>query len=135
MNHGYVTRALQTRHNPYQHHMPDLQGAMPAILLEMCVYSNEGTVEFLPAMPASLDKGGIDGIWLYTFTKLEKMDWTKTGLTAALTSSRAQTLTLRMRRKGARFIVNGTEIPPEGDHIEYAFAKGETIKLKIHWEG
>jgi hypothetical protein len=33
MNHGFVTRALNTSHFPYTGVFPDLQGAMPAILL------------------------------------------------------------------------------------------------------
>lgn len=134
MNHGYITRALQTCHNPYQHHMPDLQGAMPALLLEMCVYSNPGVVEFLPAMPESLmEQGGIDGIWLYTFAKLTHMDWSREGLTAEITSFRDQKLTLRCRRPGARFLVNGREIPAQGDCVTYDFAKGEPVRIEIRF--
>ena len=135
MNHGYITRALQTRHNPYQHHMPDLQGAMPAILLEMCVFSMPGVVEFLPAMPSSLDQGGIDGIWLYTFAKLEHMTWDPRGIKATLTSNREQTLVLRNRRKGARFQINGAAVPAQGDHVSYAFRAGETVNVEITFGG
>ncbi len=133
MNHGYVTRALQTRHNPYQHHMPDLQGAMPAILLEMCVFSQPGVVEFLPSMPDSLMWGGIDGVWLYTFAKLEHMSWNPKGLRAALTSQRAQELTLRCRRAGASFRVNGQPLTAQGDHITYAFHADETVEIEINF--
>ena len=133
MNHGYVTRALQTRHNPYQHHMPDLQGAMPAILLEMCVYSKPGVVEFLPAMPASLDRGGIDGVWLYTFAKLERMDWNPKGLKATLTSRREQTLTLRCRRPGARFRVNGQSLPTQGNFVTCPIRPEETLEVEIEF--
>ena len=131
MNHGYVTRALQTSHNPYQHHMPDLQGAMPAILLEMCVYSDPGTVEFLPAMPEALAEGGIDGVWLYTFAKLTRMDWTKTGVKAEIVSQRDQRLTLRCRKAGARFLVNGQKVASQGDHIVYDFKANRPTAIEI----
>ena len=132
MNHGYITRALQTCHNPYQHHMPDLQGAMPAILLEMCVYSNPGVVEFLPAMPDPLlQSGGIDGVWLYTFAKLEKMDWDTHGVRAVIISQRDQELTLRCRRPGSRFLADGREIPAEGDHVRVSFVRNKPVQIEI----
>ena len=71
INHGFITSTLQTRHFPYRGQFPDLQGAMPAILLEMRVFSEPGTVEFLPAIPESLGKGSIEGVWLHTWAKLE----------------------------------------------------------------
>ncbi len=131
MNHGFVRRTLHTNHYPYRHHFPDLQGAMPAILLEMCVFSEPGTVEFLPALPGSLDSGTLDGIWLYTWAKLEHMKWDKNGLTAKLLSKQAQTLTLRCRRPGASFRVNGSDVAAEGDHICYSFAKGEMANIEV----
>jgi hypothetical protein len=134
MNHGFVTRALHTCHNPYvAHNMPDLQGAMPGILLEMAVYSAPGVVEFLPAMPASLGRGGIDGIWLYTWAKLESMDWDEKGFTATLTSNQAQTLMLRCRKPMKAFRVNGKAMAVNGDHIDYAFKAGEKIEVEIEF--
>ena len=131
MNHGFVTRTLQTRHFPYRGQFPDLQGAMPAILLEMCVFSAPGTVEFLPAMPDYLGKGEIEGIWLYTWAKLERMEWSEKGLKATLKSNKAQTLTLRCRRNIASLRVNGAVKPVEGGNIKYDFAEGEKIEIEI----
>ena len=134
MNHGFVTRTLQTRHFPYRGQFPDLQGAMPAILLEMCVFSMPGTIEFLPAMPESLSKGSIEGVWLYTFAKLERMEWCEKGLKATLTSNKAQTLTLRCRRKIASFKVNGADMTVEGDHIQCSFSKDTTVEVEISFK-
>ena len=132
MNHGFITRALHTYHNPYSlHDMPDLQGAMPAILLEMCIYSAPGTVEFLPSMPDSLREGGIDGVWLYTWAKLEKMDWDENGLNAVLVSNKAQKLTLRCRRSMKSFKINGKPMKIEGDSVCYEFKAGESIQVTI----
>lgn len=130
MNHGFVTSTLQTRHFPYRGQFPDLQGAMPAILLEMSIYSAPGTVEFLPAMPASLGKGSIEGVWLYTWAKLERMEWSEKGLRAILVSNKAQTLTLHCRRHIASFRVNGAEMAVDGHSVQYPFAKGEKIKVE-----
>ena len=92
-----------------------------------------GTVEFLPAMPATFSKGSIEGIWLYTFAKLEHMEWCETGLKATLTSNKAQTLTLRCRRNISSFRINGTEMSVEGDHILYSFPEGKAVEVEIYF--
>ncbi len=130
-SHGFVRRTLQTSHFPYRGVFPDLQGAVPAFLVEMCVFSMPGIVEFLPAMPEHMMCGAIDGVWLYTFAKLNHMEWTPHGLKASLTSNEAQTLTLRCRKPGCRILVNGRELPKEGDHAACAFTQGETADIEV----
>ena len=131
--HGFVRRTLQTSHFPYRGIFPDLQGAMPALLIEMCVFSMPGTVEFLPVMPEHLMTGSISGVWLYTFARLDHMEWTPHGASAGLTSNEAQTLTLRCRRTGCRILVNGAELPMDGDHSAYAFSKDETVHIELKY--
>ena len=104
---------------------------MPAILLEMCVYSAPGTVEFLPAMPGSLAKGSIEGIWLYTWAKLDRMVWDENGVKATILSNKDQQLTLRCRKKFTAFRVNGMAMPIEGDHIRYDFQEREKVEIEI----
>ena len=133
LNHGFVRRTLQTSHFPYRGVFPDLQGAVPALLVEMCVFSMPGVVELLPAMPETLPEGAIDGVWLYTFAKLNHMEWNPSGIKATITSNQAQTLTLRCRRAGCRIFVNGAELPMQGDHAEFAFGKGETATVEIKY--
>ncbi len=131
MNHGFVTNTLQTRHFPYRGQFPDLQGGMPAILIEMAVFSEPGTVEFLPVMPDSMAEGAIEGVWLYTWAKLERMDWTKSGVKATMKSDKAQTLTLRCRKDVSSFKINGKEMKMDGDHTQYAFKEGEEVEIVI----
>ncbi|MBO6064678.1 MAG: hypothetical protein J6P62_11970, partial [Bacteroidales bacterium] len=131
LNHGFVRRTLQTSHFPYRGVFPDLTGAVPAFLVEMCVFSEPGTVEFLPAMPANLMHGTIEGVWLYTFAKLNHMDWDDQGIRAFITSNQAQTLTLRNRREGCRILVNGKDLAKDGDHVQYTFKAHETARIDI----
>lgn len=130
MTHGFVRRTLQTNHYPYKMFFPDLLGAMAALLLEMAVFSKPGTVEFLPAMPETLSEGRLDGIWLYTFAKLESMTWSREGVHAVLTSNEDQTLAIRCRGMKSLF-VNGQPQPLTGDHVVYTFRKGETIEIDV----
>lgn len=131
LSHGFVRRTLQTSHFPYRGVFPDLQGAVPGLLVEMCVFSMPGVVELLPAMPKSFKSGAIDGVWLYTVAKLDHMAWNEAGIRAELTSNKAQTLTLRCRRAGCRIHVNGKELLKQNDCVEYTFRKGETVSIDI----
>ena len=130
-NHGFVRRTLQTSHFPYRGIFPDLQGAVPAFLVEMCVFSAPGVVEFLPAMPDNMAAGAIDGVWLYTFAKLNHMEWDEKGLCAVIASRENQTLTLRCRKPGCRILVNGAALEMTGDHGTYTFTKEETAEIRI----
>ena len=129
--HGFVRRTLQCSHFPYRGVFPDLTGAVPAFLIEMSVFSMPGIIEFLPCMPEHLMTGSIDGVWLYTFAKLEHMEWTPAGAKATIVSREAQTVTLRNRKPGCQIFVNGKEMPMNGDHTEYTFAEGETVEVEL----
>ena len=131
MEHGFVRRSLSTAHFPYRGQFPDLQGAMPALLLEMCVFSAPGVVEFLPALPEKLPGGRLEGVWLYTWVKMDSLEWSEKGLRAVLTPLRDQTLTLRCRRPWREFLVNGTPSAPEGDHVTVPVRAGETLQVKL----
>ncbi len=131
IGHGFVRRNLSTAHFPYRGQFPDLQGAMPAILLEMCVFSMPGTIEFLPAMPQCFPTGELCGIWLYTWAKLNTIRWNASGMYAEIVSQKAQKLTLRIRRPVASFTINGKCYTPEGDHVEYVAAEGEKLTVEI----
>jgi alpha-L-fucosidase 2 len=90
-----------------------------------------GVVELLPAMPQSFKSGAIDGVWLYTVAKLDHMAWNEAGIHATLTSNKAQTLTLRCRRAGCRFLMNGKAPLKQNDCVEYTFRKGETVSIEV----
>lgn len=129
MNHGFLTRALTTYHFPYWLPCPDLQGAMPAVLLEMCVFSSPGTIELLPSLPPSLTSGCVEGIWLYTQAKLESLAWDERGFKAEIVSGQKQSVTLRFRKAVSSFKINGTETVLDGDHCVLALEKDERIQV------
>jgi hypothetical protein len=97
---GYVNSSMTTNHNPYAIPSPDPQGSIPTILMEMLVYSRPGVVELLPAIPPSLRKGVVKGIFCRTQVKIESFSWdldTKK-LDLTITSPVDQTLVLVERR-------------------------------------
>lgn len=135
MEHGFITRTLNCYHYPYAMQCPDLTGAMPAVLVEMLVYSAPGVVEFLPALPASLKKGNIRGVWLYTFAKLEQLEWDLEAgsLNAELISFKDQKITLRLRKKFSEIRINEEILSPEGDHVLVDIKSGVSYCIKIKY--
>ena len=96
---GNVGPTLRCSHDPYATPMPDAQGGIPTIMMEMLAYSRPGVVEVLPALPPSLSKGSMNGMLLRTFARLDKLSWDMQARTVDLTitSARKQTITLIAR--------------------------------------
>ena len=80
--------------------MPDAQGGIPLIMMEMLAYSRPGVVEVLPALPPTLVKGSMNGMLLRTFAHLDKLSWDMNTRTVDLTitSLRKQDVTLIARQ-------------------------------------
>ena len=131
INHGFVRRNLATAHFPYRGKFPDLQGAMPALLLEMCVYSEPGFVEFLPSLPDLYREGKIEGVWLYTFAKLEKLEWNSEALTAVIRSNKEQTIKFMLRNRISKFFINDTTAEDGAESKDYTFRAGEKVTIRI----
>ncbi len=96
---GNVGPTLRCSHDPYAFPMPDAQGGIPTIMMEMLAYSRPGVVEVLPALPPSLVKGSMNGMLLRTFARLDNLSWDMNARTVDLTitSVRKQDVTLISR--------------------------------------
>jgi hypothetical protein len=96
---GYVGPTLRCSHDPYSFQIPDAQGGIPTIMMEMLAYSRPGVIEVLPALPPSLVKGSINGMLLRTFARLDKLAWDMESRTVDLTvtSVKDQDVTLIAR--------------------------------------
>ena len=96
---GYVSTALRCSREPYGGPVPDAQGGIPAIIMEMLVYSRPGVIEVLPALPPSLEKGSINGMLVRTFAKIDRLAWDMKSRTVdvTITSVRNQDITLIVR--------------------------------------
>jgi hypothetical protein len=97
---GNVGPTLRCSHDPYATPMPDAQGGIPLIMMEMLAYSRPGVVEVLPALPPSLVKGSANGMLLRTFARLDKLAWDMNARTVDLTitSVKKQDITLMARQ-------------------------------------
>jgi alpha-L-fucosidase 2 len=96
---GYVGPTFRCSHDPYAFPMPDAQGGLQLIMIEMLAYSRPGVIEVLPALPPTLVKGSMNGMLLRTFARLDKLTWNMEARTVDLTvtSARKQDVTLIAR--------------------------------------
>ncbi len=96
---GYFGPVLTSSHNPYTGFMPDQQGSVLTLIIEMLLYSREGVIELLPALPETLDHGNIKGILSRSFARIDDLSWDMKAKTACLTltSLREQEITLIVR--------------------------------------
>ena len=72
---GYVSSSLRCSREPYGQPVPDAHGGIPAIVMEMLLYSRPGVIEVLPALPESLTKGSIKGMLARTFARIDTLAW------------------------------------------------------------
>jgi hypothetical protein len=134
MEHGYVTRALFTRHNPYRTtYMPDLCGAMPSMILEMLIFSDEGFIKLLPALSCDMAKGVIKSIWLYTFAKLEKMEWdlSKKKVTAVISSLIDQTVKFSFPLGYKKVSIDNKQIFTSGNAFNLNLVKNKNVTMEF----
>jgi len=106
MEQGYISTALRSSREPYDKPVPDAQGAIPAIIMEMLLYSRPGLIEVLPALPESLVRGSISGMLARSFARINDLTWDMEARTVDLTvtSFRKQDVTL-MARHGIEKII------------------------------
>jgi hypothetical protein len=96
MEQGYVSAALRCSRDPYAGPVPDVQGGIPAIIMEMLAYSRPGVIEVLPALPPSLVKGAINGMLVRTFAKLDKLAWDMKARTVDVTITSLKKQNIRL---------------------------------------
>jgi alpha-L-fucosidase 2 len=96
---GQVSTALRCSRETYGVPVPDAQGGIPAIIMEMLLYSRPGMIEVLPALPPSMIKGSINGMLARTFARINKLAWDmlKRTVDITITSVKKQDITLIAR--------------------------------------
>ncbi len=134
---GYVGTTLRCSHDPYVQPMPDAQGGIQTIMMEMLAYSRPGVIELLPALPPSLLKGSINGMLARTFARIDKLTWDMDARTVdvTITSLKNQDITLTARQ-GIEDITAPAGIlksMPQNDktNCEIHLTEGQPVQLHI----
>lgn len=134
---GFVGPTLRCSHDPYSSVMPDAQGGIPTIMMEMLAYARPGVIEILPALPPSLVKGSIRGMMLHTFARLDKLAWDMESLTAdvTITAAKLQDITF-IARQGIEAITAPSGIivtmpKPGSATCELRLPEGKPVEMKL----
>jgi hypothetical protein len=117
--------------------MPDAQGGIPSIMMEMLLYSRPGVIELLPALPETLLKGSIDGMLARTFARIDTLAWDMPARTAevTITSLKDQEITLIVRygieKISAPAGVLARMPQPNATSCDLRLRKGEPVRLRL----
>jgi alpha-L-fucosidase 2 len=134
---GYISNALRCSREPYGVPVPDAQGGIPAIMMEMLAYSRPGVIELLPALPPSLLKGSITGMLARTFAKIDSLSWDMELRTVdvTITSVKKQDITL-IARHGIEEVsapegVLAAPLKKGKANIDLHLPEKETVKIHL----
>jgi hypothetical protein len=83
----------------------DISGGMPAVIIKMVVESEPGTIKLLNALPASWQKGTIDGILCRGQIEIKRLRWDKDLIVVSMLSLIDQTVTLEAPAGMTNFMV------------------------------
>ena len=64
----------------------DISGGLPAVIIEMLIYSEKGRIDLLPALPGEWAKGSLDGALLRNRIQLKSLAWDDKKVKAVLVS-------------------------------------------------
>jgi hypothetical protein len=134
---GWVGPTLRCSHDPYSGiGIPDAQGGIPTIMMEMLAYSRPGVIEVLPALPPTLVKGSINGMLLRTFARLNKLSWDMEARTVDLTvtSVKKQDVTLIARYgiEGISASSGALAVTPQSDQAACDLHLPEGKPVEVH---
>jgi len=91
----YWSSGMGSFHNVGELFNTDISGGLPALIIEMLVYSQPGTVSVLPALPAEWSKGKIEGVLLRGSVLLKELSWDNKKLHIVLNANKNQKLNLQ----------------------------------------
>ena len=87
---------LVTTHNPGNIFNTDLCGGFPAFLIRTLVDSRPGWIELLPAVPAQLPEGTIEGVRCRGRIEVRRLSWSPQKIEATFRSDVDQTIEVRL---------------------------------------
>lgn len=119
LSNDYLLRSLFTFHNPGRIYNADMLHSLPAVVMEMLIYSKSGgantlsEIELLPALPSELRRGKIQGVCCRNQVVVKEFDWDiESGEANVILHSKVdQVIRLRVRRgiRAAKVLASSSE--------------------------
>jgi hypothetical protein len=135
LKNDYILPSLFTYHNPNRIYNSDMLCSLPAVVMEMLVYSRPGIVELLPALSDRLPTGRVQGILCRGQIHIDSLDWDLLAkrIRVTMTSRKDQTISLMLRRGMTRVQVNGDSKPiaENAQAVNVALKKSSPVTVTI----
>lgn len=138
MSNDYLYTSLFTSHNPGRIYNSDMLCSLPAVIMEMLVFSKPGEIELLPALSKKMPVGSIDGVKCRTFATVDHLEWDlRQGVIKAdITSVKDQRIEIRNRSGIKSVKVNGQTAflnAETGNSFFVTFKKNEkkTVEIRV----
>ena len=85
---------LASMHNHRTLFNMDVSGGMPSVIIKMLIFSDNGIIKLLPALPKELSKGSIEGVLCRGQVEIEKLSWNNKSITVRMKSQKDQNVNL-----------------------------------------
>lgn len=133
LKNDYIYRSLFTSHNPNRIYNADMLNSLPAVVMEMLVYSRPGVIELMPACSPKFTKGKITGIKCRTQATVETLEWNfeEKKINVVISSGKDQTIEL-LYRKGIKNVKCSVPVNQKTENsVSVDLKKGKTFNLEI----
>jgi hypothetical protein len=132
LSNDFVLPSLFTYHNPNRIYNSDMLHSLPAVVMEMLVYSRPGLIELIPSLSDKLANGSISGVKCRGRMEVENLTWDLEAkkLSVILVSDIDQKVELMVRR-GIDSVNGFNETVKDGNSISLDLKKDKPIKLEI----
>lgn len=106
----YWSTGMGSFHNVGALFNTDISGGLPAVILEMLVYSEADMISLLPALPESWEKGRLEGALLRGNIQLKNLVWEGKQIRLSLKSDVRRAVTLVMPAEVESLKINGFSV-------------------------
>ncbi len=130
----YWSTALGSFHNVGDLFNTDISGGLPAVILEMLVYSEQDMIKLLPALPSAWNKGKLEGALLRGNIDLKSLEWDNKQVKLTLNTKVKRALTLVFPADVEKLIINGFSVSVNrirNREFLLNLAQAKDIKLEI----
>jgi alpha-L-fucosidase 2 len=130
----YWSTALGSFHNVGDLFNTDISGGLPAVILEMLVYSEQDQISLLPALPKDWNKGKLEGALLRGNVTLKKLEWDSKQIRLTLNAKTKRTTRLVFPAAVQQLLINGASINLnriKGNSFPLNLSQGSDVNLEI----
>ncbi|MGN7202719.1 glycosyl hydrolase family 95 catalytic domain-containing protein [Pedobacter sp. SAFR-022] len=103
----YWSTGMGSFHNVGELFNTDISGGLPAVILEMLVYSEQDMIKLLPALPKAWNKGKLEGALLRGNIQLQQLEWADKRIKVTLRSGVRRQVNLVMPAEVEQLKING----------------------------